>query len=484
MALAETIRISGYPTDERGLVAVQVARRVVADATEFRRGAGQYLAGNWVWESERLWACLMSLDDADEFSSEASRLVWFFHPRASQNLEPIERYGEEILPWLLSLVRGRVLCNVPFCVLPLLLRFPARIVFDVLGRVDALALDQGRFPGPFAPEGPGDVEPSRLLVSRAAVAEALLTFARGNPADAFPLLYESLERNGDVRARWVLESALLVEPTRVVRSIAQGGDERHIRRVLTDAGLPVRIAAERIVASLDAGCIARDPWPVFRAAHPDRAYHALRMLVFVEKQGESWFVLFECLEGSSAGALGLKRYLQGPVSQRLLNRQGEVELFLDGDWDARGEATLVGPRGECRVTRSQLVALEVWRSTATCTKHMLYTVLVRAYLEAWSNAFWPSFRELGRDLRRDGIEFDSYDLLLESREFEHVTGPAEDETETEGDASWRRLPSETRTFRSLARAIAERNPTLFHGGTSNLDWRLHLDAADPARQLD
>jgi hypothetical protein len=481
MALRETIRVCGLPVDDRGLVELELARRTVATAREFRRGRGTTIGSDWVWESERLWACLMSLKDAAEFVREASRLEWHFHPRASQNLEPAERYGKEVLPWLLSREVDGVLYNVPFCVLPLLVHLAGQEAFDLLLRIDAVAADDARFPGPFSPEGPGDVESSELSVSETAAKQALLTFAWDNPAPSFSLLYEQAVVSGSARAREVLLAALAAEPTKVFAYIAEDWDEAEARSDLLALGATLELTEARILAALDEGCRAGDPWPIFRAGHPDRAYVALRMLAFREVDGDDWAVVFECLEGSSPEALCLKRYLVTPTLQKLADRSGQAELFLDGAWSEEAANRLVGPCGDLLVTREQLAQLEPLRATVTEGGDLHYSLLVRAYLEENPGAFWTDEDVLVRELELEGVELVDFQLLLATDAFEHVVGTASDAFDPAGiDAKWRLLPSESPVYRSLARTIVTRDAESFEPGESNLDWRLHLDRPNRA----
>ena len=484
MSLAGTIALSGYPTDERGLVELAVARRVVQQVREFRRGSGRTITGAWVWESERLWACLMSLEDAEEFVREASRLAWHFHPRAQQNLEPFERYGRGILPWLFSFERGGVLCDVPACVLPLLTQLAGQSAFELLLRVDAVARDDARFPGPFAPDGPGDVEPSELSVSAEAAAQALLAFAWANPEPTFSLLYEQAVVQKSERAGQVLLAALADKPTEVFDYITQDWEEDEARTDLEALGASVALTEESVLRVLDSACDDGEAWPVFRAVHPDRAYQALRLVVYRQTEGDGWVTILECLEGSSQESLCLKRYVQTPSRQNLLTRSGNAELFVDGDWEDDAENTVVGPCGDLALSAADLQGFEPRRATASGARDLRFTLLVRAYLEENPGAFWPDEGELRKDLSWDGLELDGFDVLLESTAFEHVVGNASDEFDRAGiDARWRKLPSESLVYQSLARAIVARDASLFEPGESNLSWRLHLDAPQASRRL-
>ena len=447
MALRNTLASVGLPLDARGLVELSTARRMVCAANEFRRGEGRAIAGTWVWDSERLWACLLSLEDAAEFVREATRIRWCFHPRAHQNLEPFERYGSDIWPWLMSFARSGVLHNVPWCVLPLLKRLGDEAALGLLLEFDAVVTDEGRFPGPFSVDGPGDVDVKELVPSRAAAEQALLDFVTEHAELSLPILGERSAR-GDERAAAFLGS---MEPDPV--------------------------SEESILAALDDSCRGGESWPVFFAVHPDRAYHALRLVVFTETDGNGWLVVFECLEGSYEETLCVRRYVQTAPVQTLLDHVGGAELFVDGAWQNGAENTLLGPCGDLSVSDEALLDLEPLRSTATDAHDLHFTLLVRAYVQQNPEAFWSDADALLQAIVDEGGDVDGYDVLFESSAFEHILGPAGAEYDPDGiDAQWRKLPSESAVYQSLARAIVARDGDTFEPGESNLDWRLHLEA--------
>lgn len=122
--------------DERGLMPLAEARELLAGAAVFRRGEGRMIGGRFVLESDRLWAALLSLEDAAEFVTHARRLHWETNVRGTHNLAPYERYGDGILPWIAARVNeAGILDNVPWCVLPCLLASGSKDAFDVAATV-------------------------------------------------------------------------------------------------------------------------------------------------------------------------------------------------------------------------------------------------------------------------------------------------------------------------------------------------------------
>lgn len=474
MTILASVRNSKLELDERGLVRLDVARQFVQRADSFTRG--KWLGG--IWESERLWACLMSLEDAQEFVREATRLEWRFHPRASQNLEPLERYRAEIFPWLRSRVKDDVLINVPSCVVPLLCALGTQEAFDLLLRVKVA--NDVRSPGPFSPEAGGDAD--ALSASEELAMVALQDFCTQNPT-SFSGLYDEAA-SGNQRAQEVLARAAREAPSRVFEFISEQHDQESVREQFAKFGLSPQLTEADVLAALDAGSRDGGSWPIFRTTHPDRAYHSMHLLVFRQKAGDGFWVVFETLEGSDAASLCLKRYVHSSTARGILNRSGEAELFLDGEWDPNGDNVVVGPMGDEILNQRDLLGLEPERATADDVGEILFTLLVRGYLERNPRAFWSDEGELRRDLAFEGIELQDHEVLLHAHTFEHVVGTAGAEMDPEGiDTQWRKPPSESPVFQSLARAIVKRDASLFQPGQSNLDWRLHLDAPKTQRRL-
>lgn len=133
MSLDAAIRDARLPVlDERGLMPLAEARELLAGVTVFQRGEGRMIDGTFVLESDRVWAALLSLENAAEFVTHARGLRWQANVRGMNNLAPYERYGDGILPWIATRVdEDGVLHNVPWCVLPCLLASGAEDAFAI-----------------------------------------------------------------------------------------------------------------------------------------------------------------------------------------------------------------------------------------------------------------------------------------------------------------------------------------------------------------
>ncbi|HVV83538.1 MAG TPA: hypothetical protein VHE35_10720, partial [Kofleriaceae bacterium] len=115
------------------------ARAILRGVTAFTRDGVDGGPG-----ADTLWAALLSLEDAAELVEVASRLDWQFPPRGFDNVELHDRYGDGIVPWLATrLDADGVLHNVPWCVVPCLLRCTSREAFELIWRVTRI---EGRTP--------------------------------------------------------------------------------------------------------------------------------------------------------------------------------------------------------------------------------------------------------------------------------------------------------------------------------------------------
>jgi len=125
--------------DGRGLMSLSEARRLLESIEVFRKGEGRSAAGTMVFESDRVWAAFLSLEDAAEFVKHARRIRWEFQVRGRDNVALHERYGDGILPWIESRIEGEgALVNVPWCVVPCLLAIGTRDALDVALRVHSV----------------------------------------------------------------------------------------------------------------------------------------------------------------------------------------------------------------------------------------------------------------------------------------------------------------------------------------------------------
>jgi hypothetical protein len=130
----------GLRLDARGLVPVAEAKRRVRAAKVFERGKSHKIPNqlSQPTDADYLWAALLSLENAEQFVREASRIVWKLSPRGFDNIAPFERYGAAIMPWLARNVdeKGK-LAPSPWCIVPCLAEIGDKSALEVLLRIRA-----------------------------------------------------------------------------------------------------------------------------------------------------------------------------------------------------------------------------------------------------------------------------------------------------------------------------------------------------------
>ncbi len=127
--------------DARGLMPLDEARAWLATRDRYAKGDFiDNVAGQAILESDRTWAALMSLLDAEEFLAQTRRLSWEFEVRGMENLAPLQRYGDAVVRWVADRVDADgTLHNRPWCLLPCLLACAAPAAFDIAVRVRSVS---------------------------------------------------------------------------------------------------------------------------------------------------------------------------------------------------------------------------------------------------------------------------------------------------------------------------------------------------------
>lgn len=482
------------PLDDRGLMPLEKARALVRGTDEFRKGTGRMIGGTFVLESDRLWAALLSLADADELVREGRRLRWFFHPRGEDNTALLDRYGEAIVPWLFDFIHenGR-LVNIPWTVVPSLMALDRQDVFDRLWSVRTVVDGIGtEWPGPFAADNAGDADKrAGVDLHGSAPAEAdnsanglLIEWASAHPRIGYGSIAR-LAKMGDERARHLLRRSAQAHPRAIYQSVRDALGEEEAAAAFEAAGAPKDLepvcVLQGLYVAMRKGC-----WPVFIGpeAEPEhagdpgaRAYHAMRMVAARAKDSDVWGVVFERLEGSDAESFRLHRYLI--TSHKGRGHAFETPPFATDDDDEEPRApeeiegvTVSGPAGDLELEDAMIETLDLRPDKVTAEgAPSRFAVLVRAYLTKFQRAFWGDGREVAALLQIDG----DYDVVVDSDAFEHVLGQlGEDDPGPDGyDVAWHVDQDESDTYQSLAIALCSNDASVFVPGASNLDWRLH-----------
>jgi hypothetical protein len=244
------------------------------------------------------------------------------------------------------------------------------------------------------------------------------------------------------------------------------------------------LSAEAILRVLDAAASAevgeRVPWPMMRAAAGHFEYHAMRLTAVRAKRGDDWGILIEVVQGDT-----LDREARWPAVVQRYAYGSHVPS--GGRYQRDGKAVPVTVRGD-RVTKPVKLALDAGtvetldlrpgRSITGAVENWPDVLAIRAALAMRRDAFFSSAAAIAKHLRVRRAK-----VVVTAEVFEHTDGPAH------GVAKLARLPSKLKSYRTLAAAIAARDPELFDPGRANTDWRAHAKKkqslpADLAESLD
>ena len=195
--LTQAITEAVSTPDERGLMPLDTARRVVHAAVVYESGYPISLeSGRASSEGARLWAALLSLEDAEEFVAHATRIHWLEDVPGTNNTAPLFRYGDDILPWLARQVSSKGwLKNLPTCVGACLMASPTEAVFHVLTPVRGVHTQA---------EHPSQAPPRHA-------APGLFDWVARYPRIGLPLLVRGA-RQGDSRLHDLLQQMVSREP--------------------------------------------------------------------------------------------------------------------------------------------------------------------------------------------------------------------------------------------------------------------------------
>lgn len=426
IAFEEAADALGVKLDARGLVPLAAARGVVRKVKRVERDGNP--------DSDTIWAALLSLQDGAEFSLAASRIEWTFpHLRGWDNEDAVLRYGAGALPWLeamLDALSGKVGSIPP-------------LPFYFVG-THLLAIGPEAAGAVLRVERDGDADPDGLGF----VGDWL---ARHGAPAWVALARRALD--GDVAAKRALGALANRSPS---------GVRRHLGKELATRALggEATLQASTILGVLDAAASAdigdRVPWPTLHASAGHFEYHAMRVIAVRGKKGDDWGILVELVQGDRCDdeerwPAVVQRYVYGSgVPSGGVYLEDSRPIGVDPKkvkLDARKIREL-----DLRPGRSITGAVDDWASV----------LAIRATLATKPGAFFPPARTVVGVL---GVP--SAEVLLETRELEHVDGPRF------GTGTFARPPSKSPSWRSIAEVIVTRDPKRLVRGRVNTDWRDH-----------
>ncbi len=280
--------------DERELMPLESARRVVRAAQVYEQGHPISLEdGRPSSEGARLWAALLSLEDAEEFVAHATRIQWLEDVPGTNNTAPLFRYGDDILPWLARQVSSNGwLRNLPSCVGACLMASPTEAVFHVLTPVRGVHSQ---------PEPPSKAPPRDA-------APGLFDWVARYPRTGLPLLVRGA-RQGDRRLHELLQQLVSREPGACFQMLGTHFGAQRAQALCLELELPTDGPDPRIQALVRQAPVLGVPaGPTLRLPTLNRAFAqgirpfwdhagfftaAVRVSAFVHPSGDS--LLFESL---------------------------------------------------------------------------------------------------------------------------------------------------------------------------------------------
>ena len=418
--LAAAMREAAITCDERGLVPLADARAHLAAHARYEHGAGHRVAGSgdrghYVQDSDRTWAALLSLADADELAR--TELVWGMPVRAAaRNTALAERYGAGLVAWARRFVVDGALADRPGpgCVRACLLHLGDRSVLELLLELgDAPLLDD--------------------WLARDGRIATLVELARDAAATA---------------ARAVLRTHALLDDARV-RPLA--GDA-----LLAELGVSATLSAAHVLARLDRAAAlpadSRDHWPrFFENSYPGKSeLHGLRLLAAREREGDRWTLILERVSGYSP--LRVERFVFGHAPP------GHTDGHRDDtDRQVHLELPSVAPDPAMLLTEQP----DYWAVREAPS----VVPALRGYL-ADHGGLHPIVTPASELLAHltDPV------IVADTLAFQHLEGRPPTGCEPRPTNA---APSESIAYRSVAAALAARDPSLFEAGAPNTDWRVH-----------
>lgn len=424
--------------DARGLWPLEHARAVIA---------AMKVSPDFGPAADPLWCGLLSLEDADEFLREARRLAPLAHPRGCYNDAVFLRYGDAALAWVADRFNPRtgVLTNRPWNVVPVLLRIGTPEAFRMVLGVQEIVAAPSEWR-----------EPERLLEA----------WAARHPKVAFvELARQALE--GDELAKWQLGE--LAKGRSRVALEAIGAALGDAARAAIEEATTLRAVLEPadILAVLDQAHANDDmfAWPRFSYGFESRCeYTALRLVAARDRASDRWGVALERVTGANPAEIDVQRFTYGSevepgyVIGAHPHVPPDVDLGLEGDEESALGVTVRGRAGSLTVTAELVRELDLRPKRGTEPDQGVggpAVVALRAYHAQFPGAIWPPVEGAVRAL---GIDPATADVIAATDEFEHAASKA---------------PSKTKSFKSLAKAIVERDAALFDPGKPNSDWRKH-----------
>ena len=421
--------------DARGLMALAAARKHLATVDAF----GPFKPD--AAKHDTTWAALVSLADAEEFVSEARRLEWKASPRGMYNVAPFTRYGAGILPWLLDACDRdtKTLRNTPWCIAPCLVRVGGKEAFEAVLEMEQLATE------------------SYVHPSIDALFESMLD---AHPGEGWPALATRVLQ-GEPRANATFAKLVKGRSRGALDAIESALGKQTRAEIEARFKVTARLEAGEILGLMDAAA-TQNAWPIWNHDFEETMEYLALRLVAVRGDGDRWGICLERLTGCSTDYFTIDRFAFGSeVTVGKVDGVTSPDIEITGPAEYDGLAvgsTIRGPKGELTLTKEHIKSLNLKPGKGTePDSGGEQLVLMRAYLAEFPHTiFLPVERTLAVLKLPEKPR-----MLVVTETFKHAGQTGE-------------IPSNSKTYKSLAAAIVSCDAEKFIAGTDNTDWRKHL----------
>ncbi len=195
-----------------------------------------------------------------------------------------------------------------------------------------------------------------------------------------------------------------------------------------------KLDPDAILAKLDAGVKGND-WPDFFELNPEDVLHGMRIVAL--RAGSDWGIALERLQGDDPETLIARTWLFGSTDTEKNGYSDQPVSFSVEE----GEAT--GPRGSMDLTKVK-------------GKKPKFEAIARAYHAHFDGGLWPSAATTAALFQFA----ETPEIVVVSDAFAHVALASGKKKQA--------LPSESKTYVSLAKAVATGDGSLFTPGKSNV----------------
>jgi hypothetical protein len=230
--------------------------------------------------------------------------------------------------------------------------------------------------------------------------------------------------------------------------------------------------SEQVLAVLDAaaGSTNAAKWPKFSTGDGATSeYFGLRLIAVRSKTSSDWGIILERISGSFSAKkpTRVERFLYGSKIKPGHGKETKINFVLDRT-PAKGQglpleingALVKGPAGDVMLSDA-LVKKHGIKAGYSCESggDDGYNLRLATYLAVHPNAYWEP-------AKITELKVPDAEVIVDTTAFEHVEGA----TAAKKKAT---LPSKSAAYKSLADALAARNPKKFTPGKANLARQLH-----------